>query len=139
MKPYIWALLTAIVWGIAPICEKAGLARMTPLTGLFYRCIGVLIAAGVLLGIRFQQIKEVFKAGSFDWLYLVAGGLLASFIGQMLFYNALKTGETSKVVPLASVYPLVSFILGVVFLNESITPAKAEGLIFIISGIVLLK
>ena len=82
--------------------------------------------------------KELLLAGGLVVLVLL-GGFLASVVGQVFFYHALKTGESSKVVPLAATYPLVSFILGVILLGEKVTFAKTGGIIFILLGVFLLK
>ena len=50
MNAFMWALLAAFIWGIVPLLEKLGLAKVEPLVGLFYRCSGVLIGF-LLLGI----------------------------------------------------------------------------------------
>lgn len=139
MKPFYWALLTAVVWGCVPILEKLGLEKVPVLPGLFYRSLGVFFGASVLLIFMFPQIKEVFSAHPGSWPYLVFGGFLASFVGQICFYHALKHGEASWVVPVAGTYPLVSFILGVLFLSEQVTVAKIGGLSCIIFGIFLLR
>ena len=55
------------------------------------------------------------------------------------FYNALKTGEASKIVPIAGTYPLVSFLIGIIFLGESFTFVKAAGVMFVIAGLFLLR
>ena len=70
---------------------------------------------------------------------MVGGGFFASIVGQIFFYNALRTGETSKIVPLAGSYPLISFILGIIILKESFTMMKLWGVMFIILGIFLLR
>ena len=140
MKPFYWALLAALTWGCVPIFEKLGLAKVSALPGLFYRSMGVLLGAVILLVVQFQQIKEAAGNGSWSNLwYLMIGGFLASVIGQIFFYNALKYGEASQVVPLAGVYPLISFILGLIFLGEHFTMAKVVGLAFVMIGVILLK
>jgi len=64
---------------------------------------------------------------------------MASILGQIFFYNALKTGEASKVVPIAGIYPLVAFLVGIIFLGESFTLMKATGVTFVILGLFLLR
>ncbi len=139
MKPYIWAIFTAVVWGTVPIVEKAGLIRLPVWAGLFYRCIGVFIGFILIVIFKFNDIRQVVITSPFGWHYPILGGFLASIIGQIFFYNALKTGEASKVVPLAGTYPLVSFLLGVMFFHEGITIAKIAGVVFIILGVFLLR
>ena len=139
MKPYFWALLSALVWGIAPIIEKLGLSKTPVLPGLVFRCLGVILGLMLLLAFRFNQIKTMLPQASQGGMYLVAGGLLASVVGQLFFYNALRGGEASQVVPIAAAYPLISFTLGIIFLSEKVTLSKLGGMVFVLMGVVLLK
>ena len=115
MRPFYWAILAALVWGCVPALEKMGLAKIPPLTGLFYRSLGVLAGAVFLLFFNFESIREAFMAPKIGLLYLILGGILASILGQIFFYHALKSGETSLVVPVAAAYPLITFLIGVLF------------------------
>ena len=139
MKPYFWALFAAFSWGFAPILEKFGLAKVSVYAGLFCRCLGVVIGLLILLAFRFEEIKYTFSTGNLTWLFLVGGGFLASVIGQMFFYNALKDGDISQVVTIGASYPLISFVLGVIFFGEALTWGKVSGLGFVIMGVLLLK
>lgn len=139
MKPVLWAILTALVWGIVPILEKTGLMRVEPLGGLFFRCLGVSLGLIFLLIFNKNSVQHVL--GNFHWSYLllILGGFLASFIGQIFFYNALKTGDASRVTPLAGAYPLVTFILALFFFGEKLTLGNSLGILLILSGIFFLK
>lgn len=139
MKAFYLALLTAVVWGIAPIIEKAGLSRIAPLSGVLIRSLGVLIGAGVLILFNGQLVKDALKADIKTVLLIVLGGFLASIVGQILFYNALKQGEASKMVPIAGIYPLVSFVIAVMFLGEAVTPLKVAGMVLVVAGIFFLR
>ena len=139
MKPFYWAILAAIAWGCAPILEKLGLSKIPVFTGLVFRSIGVLVGAIILILFQLQTVKEAFLKLPQGWGLLVLGGLVASIIGQIFFYHGLKNGEASLMVPLAASYPLISFILGVVFLGEQVSLAKISGLLLIIAGVFLLK
>lgn len=139
MSAFYWAVLTACIWGLVPVLEKLGLSRIDTFPGLLLRSSGVLLGAIVLIAIKSEHLREVLKA---DWetiFFLVFGGLLASFVGQICFYKALKSGEVSKVVPIAGAYPLVSFLTGIIFLSEGITLTKLVGVLLILAGIVFLR
>jgi transporter family protein len=71
--------------------------------------------------------------------FLVTGGLIAGFFGQLALYNALKVGEASIVVPISATYPLITLIIAVLFLGESVTLTKVLGIILVISGVALLR
>jgi len=139
MKPFYFAILAAIVWGVAPIVEKAGLARIEPMAGVMLRSFGVMIGAIVLAVFNSHLLRLAFKADQKTIILLFMGGIIASILGQIFFYNALKHGEVSKMVPIAATYPLVSFLLGLVFFGESFTVIKGLGIGFVILGVFLLK
>ena len=139
MKPYLWALLAAFCWGFVPIIEKLGLAKMPVWAGVFYRCLGVSLGLVFLTVLNYSEIKKAVLEVPSGWYYVMIGGFLASVVGQILFYNALKTGEASKVVPVGAAYPLISFFLGIIIFKESFTLAKLAGLFFIVLGVILLK
>jgi len=138
MNAFIWAILAAVIWGAVPLLEKLGLTKSQPLAGLFYRCLGVLIGL-LLLGLFMLKPQEIKAVDSRSIIFLILGGFLASFVAQICFYNSLKIGEVSRVVPVAGAYPLITFILGVLFLGESINPVKTAGALLIIIGIWALK
>lgn len=139
MKGFYFALITAVVWGIVPIFEKMGVSRIMPLAGVMIRSLGVIIGVSILAMFNNQAFRTALKAEPRTIFFLAIGGLLASIVGQIFFYNALKTGEASKLVPVAGVYPLVTFILGVIFLGESFTAAKICGVVFVVLGLFLLR
>lgn len=139
MKPFYFAILAALVWGVAPIVEKTGLARIEPMTGVMIRSCGVLLGAVILAAFNSHLIKSALSADAKTVIFLVLGGVIASILGQIFFYNALKHGEASKMVPIAGTYPLVSFLLGLLFFGESFTVAKGLGIGFVILGVFLLR
>jgi bacterial/archaeal transporter family protein len=138
MRAILLALLTAVIWGIAPLFEKAGLQKVDPIMAVMVRGLGVtvLIICFLLFSGRFSEIM------SFDRKHVIlilTGGILASFVGQLIFYQALKTGEVSRVVPVAGIFPLVTFILGVVLFHEQITATKLIGVAFIVAGLYFIR
>lgn len=138
MKTLIWAILTALIWGGVPIIEKIGLMKAPAMVGLFYRSLGVMIGITVLLMMQSQEIRASFRNFDGRMIYLILGGFLASFLGQIFFYHALKSGDASRVVPVSGSYPLITFLLGVLILGEKFTLAKAGGVALVVVGVFLL-
>jgi len=138
MTAFNWGIITACVWGVVPIIEKIALGKVSPFVGIFYRCIGVAFGI-ILLGLFFIKPQELKAIDAKSVILLVSAGFLANFVGQLLFFHGLKSGEVSSFVPIAGSFPLVSFILGVVFLGESISPFKIGGVVLITLGIWALK
>ena len=101
-------------------------------------------SAGVLLGVViFGWWWSPWKAlGAFDarsFVLLASGGLLASVVGQMAFYQALKGSHESWATPIAGAYPLVAALLGWMVLREPLTLSRALGVACIVCGVWLLR
>jgi len=64
---------------------------------------------------------------------------LASFVGQLAFYQALKVGAISQLTPVAGAYPLVAALLGWWVLREPITLTRAMGVVCVVIGVALLR
>lgn len=139
-KSFLFAVLTAVIWGFAPALEKVGLkgASIDPLLGVFIRTIPIALFAmlGVLVMGRLGEVASVDLKSA---LFVGAGGLVAGLLGQFAFYSALKWGEASVVVPVAATYPLVALLVSVLFLGEAFTMQKLAGIALVVGGVVLLK
>jgi len=138
MSSFWLAAFTACIWGVVPLLEKIGLSRVSPMVGLFYRCVGVLIGF-IFLAIFFVKPGEIRSADPRSVVFIMLGGFLASFAAQILFYNALKIGEVSRTVLISGSYPFITFLLGVLIFSESITALKIVGAVLIAAGLIFLK
>ncbi len=138
MDAFWWAVLTACIWGIVPILEKLGLAKIEPFTALFYRSFGVLLGI-ILLGLFVVKPEQMKAVDLRSVALLIVAGFLASVVAQVTFYHALKIGPVSRVVPISGTYPLIAFFLGVLIFREAVTPAKLMGVLLVVSGIWLLR
>ncbi len=138
-KSFLFALLAALIWGFAPVFEKLGLVgRIDPYLGVVIRSIPIVVIGltGLVLMGRIGDVSEVDMKSA---LYVMTGGVLAGFAGQVAFYTALKGGDASVVVPVAATYPLVALIVSILFLGEALTVQKLAGILLVVGGITLLK
>ena len=137
MSGFWWAALTACVWGLVPLLEKVGLSQADPTIGVLARSLGVL--AGVaLVCLTTSPWRALGSLGLRSFGLLALGGFLASFVGQMMFYRALKSSQISYVTPIAGAYPLVAVFLGWWVLREPLSAARLCGAAMIIAGVWLL-
>ncbi len=138
MQGFFLALCSALLWGLAPIFEKLGLANTKPFIGLCARAfaVTVVLAAALLLAGEGRTLARL-DARSFS--LFAAGGIMGGLAGHWTYFAALKHWEASRVVPLAATYPLVALLFGVIFLNESLTVQKAFGVALIVLGVVFLR
>lgn len=131
-------IATALLWGITPIIEKMGLARVDPLVGVTVRSF--LVTVGLFfLTFLLGKGKELGSLDGKSILLFGLSGLMAGLLGMWTYYSALKVGATSKIVPIAASYPLVTTLFSMVILKEGVTLTRAIGTALIVIGIWLVK
>jgi len=69
---------------------------------------------------------------------IVGGGVVAGAIGMLCYYSAIKGADLGKVMPIAFTSPLFGVLMGLIFSHEPITWKTGLGLVFTLSGIILL-
>lgn len=138
MKPQLFALLTAICWGVGGYFEKKGLhlGNLSPQMGITLRTVTALLILGA---VSFPQWKLVPQAGTKALLYMIiGGGVVAGAAGMLCFYTAIKGAPLTKVMPIAFTSPLFGALMGILFAGEPLTAKTVIGLLMTTGGIVLL-
>jgi transporter family protein len=138
MTTVLLLFATALLWGSSPILEKIGLAKTDPLTAVTIRSFT--ITAVLLLALTVTgRIKEIFSADPKAVAIFALSGFMAGLLGMWTYFGALKLGATSKIVPIAGTYPLVTAILSVLILREGVTIPRLAGTVLIIIGVWLVR
>jgi transporter family protein len=129
--------LTILMWGFWGFFGKLALERrMSPLTVFLAEIIvSALCALPVLLVLR-RGPAGAQPYASWNVFGLLSGTGLA--LGLLFYYFALEKAEASVIVPLTSVYPVVSVLLGYFVLGERLRLAQWVGVALVIVGVVLL-
>lgn len=133
-----FSLLTALCWGSAAIFDKLALRSLSPKAAFIARCYlaCVLLLAPLVLG--WEETRwAVFRAERRAVAYL-AGSVLLTVSGLLLYYYALSASDASRIVSLCAAYPLVSFLLAVLILREPMTAARLAGTFLVVGGAFLL-
>jgi bacterial/archaeal transporter family protein len=138
MKPELFALLTAIAWGVGGYFEKKGLqlGNLSPQMGITLRTAAALV---VLAIVSYPQWKTVPQAGSRSLLYMIiGGGVVAGSVGMLCYYAAIKGAPLGRVMPIAFTSPLFGALMGIIFAGEPFTWKTILGMLMTLGGIVLL-
>ncbi len=133
----VYALLAALLWGSAPVLEKLGLVKISPLAGLAIRTITITIIL-VAIALFTDMAKEIVRVDSRSLFFLVVSGIIAGLLGMLAYFKALKCWEASRVVPIVGAYPLFAFLFALLFLGEKLTLQKALGVLLVVGGVFLL-
>jgi len=140
VNAFTWALLASFCWGLAPLLEKAGLRGTTdPVIGVCIRSIGVALGVLACIPLLSRLPGRFSDVAPRQWFFLCAGGFLASIVGQLCFYRALKIGDVSRVVPVGASYPVTACLLGIILLREPLTLEKGIGILLVVGGTFLLR
>ncbi|OGP65302.1 MAG: hypothetical protein A2169_02310 [Deltaproteobacteria bacterium RBG_13_47_9] len=134
----ILLIITALLWGTTPIIEKIGLAKVDPLIGVTIRST-IVTTALLILTLLLGKGRALMDVDGKDFLIFGASGILAGLLGMWTYYAALKAEATSKIVPIAACYPLVTAFLSFLVLKEGITLPRVFGTALIVFGIWLVK
>ena len=138
MQLTVLLILTVICWGMTPVIEKMGLARVDPLTALTIRSLAIALILSVFI-LSTGRLKELSSVGAKTLLLFTVSGILAGLIGMLTYFGALKIADASRVVPIAASYPLVTLLFSVLLLKEGVSWPRALGTLLIVSGIWLIK
>lgn len=138
LEPWmLLSLLTVFLWGAWGLQSKILSDRMSPWMNQVLFPLGLIPA--VLWTLRSKNLRrttaEPRKGVWFAFLTGVLGGS-----GNVAFYLALAGGgKASIVVPLVGLAPLVTVVLALVILKESLTKAQVAGLGVALISIFLLS
>lgn len=135
---WLLILFTVLVWGMAPILDKMALENANPFQGVVIRSAAIMLVLIVAV-LASGKFREIVNTDTRSMLYFSGSGILAGLIGVATYYGALRLGQTSQVVPLASTYPMVAVLLSILFLNEQVTLPRVIGTLFVVLGIYFLN
>jgi len=131
-------IATTFLWGVTPIFEKIGLAKVDPLIGVTIR--SALVTAGLfLLTFLLGKGRALIELDGKSIFLFGTSGMMAGLLGMWAYYTVLKMEATSKIVPITACYPLVTALLSVLVLKEGVTLHRVLGTALIVSGIWLVK
>ena len=132
MSPQFFAWLTAFSFAVANVTVRHGMRYSTPLTATF---VSLIIHTIVLW-------TAVFLTGGIPevaWLGVAAiflTGIVQPAM-RVFQYKGMEKIGTSRAITLRNSYPVLSVVIGIVFLGEQITLLGAIGTVLIVAGIVL--
>lgn len=137
MSALFIALFGALCWGLAPIFGKLGLHQVDPVTGLAARTLlaGSVVLIWLLTGGRVPSLETIPAKA---WVLLAAEGLLATLLGDLAYYGALKKGHAGEVALVFAASPLVTLWVSHKWLAESLSWSKALGAVLVAAGVVLI-
>ena len=128
---YIYiTLIAALLASFYPVIAKFGLGKIPPISFL---AISQTVMALIFLSIAAFSKDSIIQYISLERHSIAAygnGALMATSL--FLFYNALRVGPVSQIVPIWSFYIVGVAVVGMLFLGEPLTTNRIIGLGFAI-------
>jgi len=136
IKPWLlFTIITTLFWGIwgalIEIPEKAG----------FPATLGYSVWALTMIPCSLVALKLINWELEYDKRSIFLGAMVG-FLGaggQLILFQALRTGPAYLVFPIISLYPAVTIVLSVTFLNERAGRRSWTGIVLALFAIVLLS
>ncbi|MBI4148727.1 EamA family transporter [Candidatus Woesearchaeota archaeon] len=132
----VYAILAFLLWGFWGFFPKLTTAYIKPPSAMVYETAGALIVAVVVLLFLIKGRPELHSKGI---LFAVVTGM-AGITGAFFFLSSLSVGgKTSVVVTLTALYPLITILLSVLFLHETVTITQGMGILLALIAILLIS
>jgi uncharacterized membrane protein len=127
------ALGTTVAFAVSSVLVRFGVDRSDPLAALF---ITVTVNVIVLwtLAIAFYDVTVSLWA----WRYFILAGVFAPVLGRLCNYIGLQRVGVNLTLPISNSNPMISVMLALVFLDESLTQRGAAGALAAIIGGILI-
>jgi drug/metabolite transporter (DMT)-like permease len=129
----VYGLVAAVAWGASAVAAAAATRR----TGTY---IAVLCAQGaglVLLLALIAIIRPSFAGTTAALAAALAGCGLASMLGYVCYYRAVKDGPVGLVSAISATYGGIAALLAVIVLGERLTAPGAAGVVLAVAGVAL--
>lgn len=131
-KTQLKAFITVFIWGAGFVFTKYALASFSPVFLVFTR-FGI---GSLILGATVSKRREFRLPPTKELPYLMLTGFLGVTFHQWLQATGLLTASATTTAWIVSIIPVITFILGVVFLKESGSFLNSAGIVISFLGIV---
>ena len=132
----VFACGSALFAGLTAVLAKAGIREIDSTLATALRTPVVLVAACAMVLIRGSQSQIAsIDAATLGWL--IASGL-ATGASWLCYFKALQLGEASKVAPIDQLSTVLTVLLAVLLLGESLTAIGGVGVVLMVVGTLLM-
>ena len=135
----MWILLafgSALFAGLTSITAKCGIKKTDSAVATAIRTGVVLVCSAIMVCIvgSWGELSEI---DAKSWIFLALSGI-ATGASWLCYFKAISIGDINKVVPLDKSSTVLTAIIAIIFLGESVTVPKVAGLIVITVGTYLM-
>ena len=132
----VYALLSAFFAALTAILAKIGIKDVNTNLATAIRTVVVLVMAWGIVFFTGKQ-NEIANITQKSWWFLGLSGC-ATGISWLFYYKALQMGDVSKVVPIDKLSVVISMLLALLILGETVNAKSIIGGLLIATGTLVL-
>ncbi len=132
----VYASASAIFAGITAILSKCGIKNTDSTVATAIRTVVVLIFS-YLMAIISSPVLQIGAISLKTWVFLILSGL-ATGASWLCYFHALQKGDVNKVVPIDKSSTILTMVLAIIFLKETITASKIAAMVLIGIGTIMM-
>jgi bacterial/archaeal transporter family protein len=134
----LMGLLCAASWAIGSVSIRNLARKLDPFTLNAPRTLaaGIVMLVMVLATGRTPLYATVTP---YKLFFLVASIAISSVIGDALYVTGLARMGVSRTLPIANSYPVLTLVLGLIFLHEKFSLPIGIGLVLVFAGVILVS
>ena len=134
MNQWLFPAFAALVlWGLWSFIPKITTRYISPKSAMLFEVLGgMIIAIIILFSLKFKP--DIHPKGV---LLAMTTGILG-FAGALFFLYAASKGPISLIAVLSALYPVITIVLAMVFLNESISIKQGLGIVLGMGAMILI-
>ncbi|MAG08353.1 hypothetical protein CMO89_02685 [Candidatus Woesearchaeota archaeon] len=131
----LFTVLATLLWSVVSIIDKFVVEKWVKKPAFI---VIVICIVGLLAGLLVYLFKGFSHLSYFNIALAMVTGVLY-VLSLLLYFEAVKTEEISRIVPLWYLSPIFVSILASVFLGEIFTPVKYLGIFILVAGAMLIS
>jgi transporter family protein len=129
-----WALGATVIWGFGTFAAKPATDRLSPRT----MALGAVLVEGILFGLVGLVLpRGPLPADPLFAIAAVSAGTLGA-IGYIFFYEGMRVGSVGLVGTISAAAPMMTVVLSILFLSETLGSFQVLGIVLIMLCILLL-
>lgn len=133
----IYILISVLLFGISSFLNRLSVDKLSP--AIMQIIVGVMYIFYIPFAIKFYNVSFSEK-WSIGPIVLTSIATIISIIGNTILFSIIKGNNTSgSLTMFISLYPIVTLLLSVWFLNENISISKILGIILMLLGAIFLS
>jgi transporter family protein len=125
MEYLLWVLVALVAYATTAPLASDITSDVPPAPALFLSTAVFVVIAGAVLALSGPIETSHLVSPAAGYVY-VGGAFLT--VGILAYVSALEAGPVSVVVPIYGTFIVGSAVIGIVFLDEALTPLRAAGI-----------